>query len=163
MKKNSISWDKGVALSLLALVVAILTLVATFTVPELRLFFGLEKETVSPPTEATRPTVPPPEPENEKSSPESPIPSGPTRLTLRENQSEFIAKAQTSLSIVFHDVLGEEVASLTIAPDGKNASPHAVLDGYTQEFASSAGTFLVQIVHVDYEGRGIELQVTERP
>ncbi|MCI5157243.1 MAG: hypothetical protein D3906_02190 [Candidatus Electrothrix sp. AUS1_2] len=152
------------------MIVAVLSLVVAITIPELRSFFGLEKETVSPPPEVTRPIeqTSHPEPEIKQESPEIPerpeVPThrGPVRYTVHENQSRFVEAAQTSLSVAFHDVLGEEVASLTIAPDGKNSSPHAVLDGYTQELTSSAGTFLVQILRVDYEGRKVEMQVTEK-
>ncbi|CAK8718061.1 hypothetical protein KKHLCK_07225 [Candidatus Electrothrix laxa] len=164
MSNNSISWDKSQIVALIALVVAVLTLVATFTVPEIRVFFGLEKKTASPLSEVVPSTVQYPQPEQlevREKIVEIAVPSGPARYTISESQPQFIEAAQTNLSVVFHDVLGEKVASLTIAPAGKASSTHAVLAGYTQEFTSSAGAFLVQILHVDYEGKNIEIQVTK--
>lgn len=142
--------DKNHIIALLALVIAVLTLVATFTVPEIRVFFGFEKETVPPQLEGTHPTVQSPEsnleieqePSEVTERPEEPVHRGSSQYTIHENQSQFVESAQTNLSVVFHDVLGEKVASLTIAPDGNNSSTHAVLAGYTQEFTSSVGGFL---------------------
>ncbi len=167
MSRSGISWDKSIVIALIALFVTALTLVATFTVPEIRALLGLDAPPdVKQPPKVTRPIIqiPEPEPKNKQKSPGLPEPqeqpSGPINYTIHEKQPQFVKKAQTNLSVIFHDVLGEKVASLTIAPAGKASSTHAVLNGYTQKFTSSIGTFLVQILYVDYEARNIKIQVS---
>lgn len=125
----------------LTLLVAVLTLVATFTVPEIRALLGLDapKETLVDPGASQ---------------------SEPEEYTLYGDQPQFIKKAQVSLAVVFYDV---KVACFRITSDLKNFPLHNVEAGYKQVFTSSAGTFFVQILHIDYEGKSIRIQLTKKP
>ena len=155
MKKNA-NWDRNHTLALLGVILAVLGLMITITLPEIRDFLGLEKKAAPAPKQ---PVIPAPKPKIEQKS-KVIVPTDSARYTIHENQSQFVEQAQTTLSIAFHDVLGEKVASLTIAPPGKASSTHAVLNGYTQEFTVSTDTFLVQILNIDYQGKNIQIQVT---
>ncbi|MCI5190499.1 MAG: hypothetical protein D3905_12080 [Candidatus Electrothrix sp. AS4_5] len=156
MRKKSTNWDRNHILALLGVILAILGLAITITLPEIRDFLGLEEKAALAPKQ---PVMPAPKPEIEQKS-KIAIPTDSAQYTIHENHPKLVEQAQTTLSIAFHDVLGEKVASLTIAPPGKASSTHAVLNGYTQEFTVSTGTFLVQILSVDYQGKNIKIQIT---
>lgn len=131
----------GVIIALLTLIVAVIAVVVTITTPELRSFFGLNDGD-------TRPNLPVVQP------------AGPQEYIIGENKSEFIKEANAGLSVAFHDEY--KTASITIAPAGKQAVVRPVLNGYTEEFTSSTGTFLVNVLNVDWDSRTVTVQVSRK-
>jgi hypothetical protein len=159
MANNGKNWSRSQVLALLGVIVAALSLVFAIVNPELREIIGLEKKPVSQPSEVTPPPVPNPTPPIKEVPIEVPVPSIPTQYTIHENQSQFVKDAQTTLSAVFQN---QGFVSLTIAPAGKASSVHAVLNGYTEEFTSSTGVFLVQVLNIDYNSKKIVVQVNRK-
>ncbi len=155
-------WDKSVVLTLIALIIAFLTLVATFTVPEIRDFFGMDNNPTSPPPKVNPLTDPNPTAPVQKVPVEVLVPPAPTEYVLHDNQSRFVEEAKTNLSVSFQDLYGQEFVRLIIAPIGKKNSRHAMLTGDTKEFNSSAGVFLVQILSVDYDNKKVSIQVSRK-
>ena len=185
-QKNSGKWDKNFLLALLGIIVSFilggLALLFTVATPELRDFFGLKDHNppalLSTPT-ASAPSVPAPQQTPEQAQPRSVIPpskavptieqqhiekpkppSGPFAATLHENQPQFIEAAKTGLSIIFNEEYN--IVTLTIAPDGRQSSNHAVLNGYSEEFTSSAGVFLVHVLNADWNSRTVTVQVSRK-
>lgn len=135
MDVNQIITFIGVIIGLLSLIVAVTAVVVTITTPELRHILNLKDD--KPPVDPTWESI------KEKTTP----PSGPFSATLHENQPQFIEAAKTSLSIVFNEEY--KIVTLTIAPDGKQSPNRAVLNGYTEEFTSSAGDFLLHVYRLE--------------
>ena len=121
-QKNSGKWDRNFIVAVIAIFVAIAT-------PELRKLFRLEKSAPQRQTEQRHVEKPKP-------------PSGPFSATLHESQPQFIEEAETGLSVIFNEEYN--IVTLTIAPDGRQSSNHAVLNGYSEEFTSSAGARIFQ-------------------
>ncbi|MCI5158183.1 MAG: hypothetical protein D3906_07020 [Candidatus Electrothrix sp. AUS1_2] len=163
MSEKGGDWGKGIVFTIITLVIAILTLLATFTVPEIREFFGLEEAPVSPPPSVfplpeSQPALP-----AQEILPETPTSSaGSAKYTILNNQSQFIEQAQAILSVTFQNIEEQEFVRLTISPVGRETSVRAVLNGYTEEFASSTGIFLVQVMDVDYTDQKISVQVNRK-
>jgi hypothetical protein len=145
---NNSRWDKHLIVAVIAMVVGAIVAIAT---PELRNLLCLEKDKPA----ASAPAAPVPQPVEEATPP-----SGPLSATLHENKTQFVEAAKTGLSITFNEEY--KIVTLTIAPDGKQASNRAVLNGYTEEFTSSAGVFLVHILHVDWDSRTVTVQVNRK-
>ena len=162
MSQKGGDWDKGVAFTIIALIIATLTLLATFTVPEIRDFFGIEEKAVSPPPKVSPLTGPKPTPSIQKVPDEVPVPPAPTEYAIHDNQSRFVEKAKTNLSVTFQDIEGQEFVRLIILPVGKKSSRHAMLIGDTKEFTSSAGVFLVQVLTIDYDDKKVVIQVNQK-
>jgi hypothetical protein len=186
---NGKKWDVnqlltfiGVIIALLSLVVAVIAVAVTVTTPELRNFFGLKEGDTpvpSPTPAAPAQSVPVPQPKL-KTIPQKietppvkqaavsrpPViykekePAGPKKCTIGENKSQRIEEAETNLSIIFNKEY--EIVTLTISPDGKQSSNRAVLNGYTEEFTSSAGVFLVNVLNVDWNSRTVTVQVSRK-
>ena len=154
--------DKGIVLSIIALIIATLTLLATFTVPEIRNFFGLEEEPIPSPPEVRLLPDPKPMSTVQKVPVEVPVPPTPTEYAIHDNQSRFVEEVKTNLSVAFQDIDGQEFVRLTIAPVGKKLSVRAVLIGYAEEFTSSIGVFLVQILTIDYDEKKVMVQVNRK-
>ncbi len=163
MSKQGGNWDKGIVFTIIALIIATLTLVATFTVPEIRDFFGLEEESVSPPPEVRPVPEPQTAPPVQKVPAEVLVPPAPTEYAILDNQSRFVKEAKTNLSVAFQDIEGQEFVRLIISPIGKKSSRHAMLTGDAEEFTSSAGVFLVQILTIDYDDKKVVIQVNRKP
>ena len=185
-QKNSGKWDKNFLLALLGIIVSFilggLALLFTVATPELRDFFGLKDHNppalLSTPT-ASAPSVPAPQqtpeqiqpriatppgkpvPKREQRHVEKPKPpSGPFSATLHESQPQVIKEAETGLSVIFNEEYN--IVTLTIAPDGRQSSNHAVLNGYSEEFTSSAGVFLVHVLSADWNSRTVAVQVSRK-
>jgi hypothetical protein len=141
---NDSKWDKSLIVAVLAIIVGA---VVAITTPELRKLFCLEKP--APPV-----TEPQMEPTTETEF------SNPQKYAISENKSQFIKDAETELSARFNEEY--TIVTLTIAPDGKPSSNRAVLNGYTEEFTSSAGDFLVHILNVDWNSRTVTVQVSRK-
>ena len=156
-------WDKGVVLTIITLIIGTLTLLATFTVPEIRDFFGMEEKFVSPPPKVSPLTGPKSTSPVQKVPAEVPVPPAPTEYAIHDNQSRFVEEAKTNLSVAFQDIEGQEFVRLIISPIGKKNSRHAMLTGDTEEFASSAGVFLVQMLTIDYDDKTVVIQVNRKP
>ncbi|MCI5137553.1 MAG: hypothetical protein D3922_03865 [Candidatus Electrothrix sp. AR1] len=156
-------WDKSVVFTLIALIIGFLTLVATFTVPEIRDFFGMEEKFVSPPPKVFPLPEPKSTPSAQKVPAEVPVPPAPTEYAIHDNQSRFVEQAQTTLSVAFQNIEGQEFVRLIISPIGKKSSRHAMLTGDTEEFTSSAGVFLVQMLTIDYDDKKVVIQVNRKP
>lgn len=86
----------------------------------------------------------------------------PFEYAIHEHQPQFINDAQTSLSVVFRNIEGEEFVSLNISPTGEKAFVRAVLNGYTEEFRSSAGVFNVQVLNTDYDNKKVVVQASRK-
>ena len=167
---NDSKWDKNLLVAVIAIVVGAVVTIAT---PELRRLFCLERGksvTQAPPVPALKPelTLPKVETSQSKSAPKieqqhvekAKPPSGPFSATIHENQTQFIEEAKTRLSIIFNEEY--KIVTLTIAPDGKQSLNLAVLNGYTEEFTSSTGVFLVHILNVDWDSRTVTVQVSRK-
>ncbi|MCI5218633.1 MAG: hypothetical protein D3914_05450 [Candidatus Electrothrix sp. LOE2] len=163
MSKQGGNWDKGVVLTIIALIIATLTLLATFTVPEIRDFFGMEEKPIPLPPEVYLLSDPRHAPPVQKVPAEVPNPPIPTEYAIHDNQSRFVEEAKTNLSLAFQDIDGQEFVRLIISPIGKKNSRHAMLTGDTEEFTSSVGVFLVQILTVDYDDKKVVVQVNRKP
>lgn len=87
-------------------------------------------------------------------------PSGPFSATLHDNQPQFIAETASRLSITFNEEYN--IVTLTIAPNGKPSSNRSVLNGYSEEFTSSAGVFLVHVLNADWNSRTVAVQVSKK-
>ena len=190
MGSNGKGWDVnqlltfiGVIIGLLGLVVAVIAVAVTVTTPELRSFFGLkESDTPVPsPTPAVpEQSVPVPQPKL-KTIPQKietpPVrqtavskppgihkvkePAGPQECTIGDNKSQRIEEANAELSVAFHDEY--KTVSIIIAPAGKDSGwPRPVLNGYTEEFTSLTGVFLVHILNVDWNSRTVTVQVSRK-
>jgi hypothetical protein len=123
----------------------------------------LEEKPVVKPVELKQPPLPKSvSPVNEVSAEIPVVPPAPTEYTIHDNQSCFVEEAKTNLSVAFQDIDGQEFVRLTIAPIGKKTSFRAILNGYTEEFTSSAGVFLVQILNVDYDNKKVSIQVSRK-
>jgi hypothetical protein len=189
MSSNGKKWDVnqmltfiGVIIALLSLVVAVIAVAVTVTTPELRIFFGLkEGNTPAPSPTPAAPTQSMPVPQLKlKTIPqkietptvkqaavskppviyEAKEPAGPKKCTIGENKSQRIEEAKTNLSIIFNEEY--EIVTLTISPDGKQSSNRAMLNGYTEEFTSSTGIFLVHVLNVDWNSRTVTVQVSRK-
>lgn len=177
-QENGDKWDKNLILTLIGIIISFilggLALLFTVATPELRDFFGLNDQNI-PATPA--PSVPAPKPKPEQiqsrieTSPNTPVPkiqqhvekpkpSGPFSATLHENQTQLIEEAKTRLSINFNEEL--KIVTLIIAPDGEQSSNRAVLNGYTEEFTSSTGVFLVHILNENWDSRAVTVQVSKK-
>ena len=187
MGSNGNKWDRNQILTLIGVIIAAATLIASVVIPEIRRCFSLKDG--NPPVPSPEPApVPAPKPEitplkpsplprkplieekqpdmqpqtaapKEKKPAEKPkTPSGPFSATLHENQPQFIEAAKTSLSIVFNEEY--KIVTLTIAPDGKQSSNRAILNGYDEKFTSSAGDFLLHVLNIDWNSRTITVQVS---
>jgi hypothetical protein len=147
-QENDGKWDKNFLLALIGLIISFilggLALLFTVATPELRDFFGLndQKQKIEQPVEEQKHL------------------SSSFSATLHENQPQFIEEAETRLSITFNEEY--KIITLTIAPEGKQSSNHAALNGYTEEFISSAGVFLVHILNVDWDSRTVTVQVSRK-
>jgi len=86
----------------------------------------------------------------------------PFEYTINEHQPQFIKDAQTSLSVIFQNIDGEDFVSLNISPTGEQSFVRAVLSGYTEEFKSSVGVFNVQILSIDYDNKKVVVQVSRK-
>ncbi|MCK5523258.1 MAG: hypothetical protein KAI83_09010 [Thiomargarita sp.] len=142
---------------LIGLIIAVLTLIATFAPGEFRTFIGLGEPQVK--------QIPVPE-ESSLSVDEldeSKVSYTPSAYTVNEHQPKFVKNVQTRFLVVFQNIDGEEFVSLTISPKGENSSIHAVLSGYTEEFKSSAGVFNVQILNIDYGNKNVMIQINRKP
>ena len=147
-QENDDKLDKNFLLALIGLIISFiiggLTLLFTVATPEMRDFFGLndQKQKIEQHVEEAKP------------------PSGPFSATLHENQPQFIEEAETRLSITFNEEY--KIVTLTIAPDGKQTANRAVENGYTEEFTSSTGSFLVHILNADWNKRTVAVQVSRK-
>jgi hypothetical protein len=139
------------------LIIAILTLIATFAPGEFRTFIGLGEPHVKQIPVLEEPPLSVDDLDESKAS------YTPFAYTLNEHQPQFVKEAKTSLSVVFQNIDGEEFVRLTISPTGENSSIHAVLSGYTEEFKSSAGVFNVQILNIDYGNKNVMIQINRKP
>jgi hypothetical protein len=186
---NGKKWDVnqlltfiGVILALLSFIVAVIAVAVTVTTPELRNFFGLkEGNTPAPSPTPAAPAqsvpVPPPElktiPQKIETPPvkQAAVSKPPVihkvkertvhqECTIGDNKSQRIEEAETNLSIIFNEEY--DIVTLTISPDGKQSSNRAVLNGYTEEFTSSAGIFLVHVLNVDWNRRTTTVQVSRK-
>jgi hypothetical protein len=135
MDNNGGKWDKNFVVAVVAIVVGAVVTIAT---PELRKLFCLDPPCLDP--------LPPPPAVQE--------------YTIGENKSQRIEEVETNLSIIFNEKY--EIVKLTISPDGKQSSNRAVLNGYTEEFTSSAGIFLVHVLNVDWNSRTVTVQVSRK-
>jgi hypothetical protein len=144
MSDNGKKWDRNQILTLIGIIVAAATLVASVVIPEMRNFFGLKDG--NPPL--------PPVIHKAKES------AGPKECTIGDNKSQRIEEAKTNLSIIFNEEY--DIVTLTISPDGKQSSNRAVLNGYTEEFTSSTGIFLVHVLNVDWNRRTATVQVSRK-
>lgn len=176
MSDNGNKFDMNQLLTLVGVIIALLAVVVTITTPELRDFFGLKDgNTPAPvlpaPTPQQEPKIIPPKIETPPEKPaaaaqqppvvhEEKEPSGPQEYIIGENKSEFIKEANARLSVSFHDEY--KTASITITPAGKQAVVRPVLNGYTEEFTSSTGAFLVHVLNVDWNSRTITVQVSRK-
>ena len=179
MSDNGNKWDRNQILTLIGVIIAAATLVASVLIPEMRNCFGLKDG--NPPAPMSPAPTPQPEPEtislkietppakSAASSPKPPAvheekkPSGPQEYTIGENKSEFAKEANTRLSVAFHNIGSEETASVTIAPSGKNAIIlPTVGGGNSKEFTSSTGVFLVSVLNVNWNSRTITVQVSRK-
>lgn len=158
MDKNSNKWDInqiltfiGVIIALIGLVVAVIAVVVTITTPELRVYLSLDS--VVPTGKEPKPPVVP------TGKPEPPVYK---TTTLYENQPKFVKEASTTLSVAFHNIKGEKTASVTIVPDGKQSSNHAVLNGYDEKFTSSAGDFILHVLSIDWNSRTITVKISKK-
>ncbi len=130
----------------------ILTLIATVATKEVRVFVGLEKAQIKRPS-MSEPAL---------SDDDLKASYAPFEYTVNEHQSRFVKDAQTSLSVVFQNIDGEDFVSLNISPTGEKSSVRAVLSGYTEEFKSSSGVFNVQILNIDYDSKKVVVQVSRK-
>jgi len=146
---STIQWFIG-------LIIAILTLIATFATDEFRTFIGLGEPHVKQIPVQEKPPLSVDELDESKAS------YTPFAYTLNEHQPQFVKEAKTSLSVVFQNIDGEEFVSLTIFPTGENSFIHAVLSGYTEEFKSTAGVFNVQILSIDYDNKKVVVQISRK-
>lgn len=184
-ENNGGKWDKNFVAAVVAIVVGAVVTIAT---PELRKLFCLEKDNPAPQQQTVQ-TVPQPsptpaasaQPELKTTPPKTTSqprqaaapkanpsvahkakePAFPQECTIGDNKSQRIKEANAELSVAFHDEY--KTASITIAPDGKDSGwPRPVLNGYTEEFASSTGVFLVHILNVDWHSRTVTVQVSRK-
>ncbi len=168
-QQNGKGWDKNFIVALLSFIAAVLALVVALTTPELRKCLGLEKDTPAPQQQAVQ-TLPQPSPTPAASAPPVPVPqpkpeqtrpsiatppSGPFSATLHENQPQLIEAAKTSLTAAFYDDTGDITAKLTIAPDVAEQITIPTVGSGSKEFYSSAGSFFVHILNVDWNSRTI--------
>ena len=150
MSSNGKEWDK---IAILGIIVGAIVALAT---PEIRQCIGLEDKP-APQSEPKKTPLKPPVVHEEKN------PSVPQEYTIGENKSEFAKEANARLSIAFHNIGGEETASVTIAPAGKNAIIlPTVGGGSSKEFTSSTGVFLVSVLNVNWNSRTITVQVSQK-
>jgi hypothetical protein len=175
MGGNGRKWDMNQILTFIGVIIALLAVMVTITTPELRNFFGLKDS--NPPA----PVLPAPTPQQElkiippkietppvrqTAVPKPPVihkakeSAGPQECTIGDNKSQRIEEAETNLSIIFNEEY--DIVTLTISPDGKQSSNRAVLNGYTEEFTSSAGVFLVHVLNVDWNRRTATVQVSRK-
>jgi len=82
-----------------------------------------------------------------------------TEYSIFENQPQFVAFAQTRLSIQFQNVAGEEFVSLSISPQGYQSTVYAIVGGKTIEFDSSTGKYSLSVLNIDYQAKTISVQV----
>ncbi len=187
MSDNGKKWDVnqlltfiGVILALLGLIVAVIAVAVTVTTPELRNFFGLKDG--NPPAPVLPAPTPQPEPKTilpkietppvkpaAVPKPKPPVihkavqePADPQEYTIGENKSELVKEAKARLSVSFHDDTGATTAKITIAPAGKEKITLPTVGSGSQEFASSAGVFLVHVLNVDWNSRTVMVQVSRK-
>ena len=141
---NNRKWDKQLVVAVIAIIVGAVVTIAT---PELRKLFCLEK--TAPPVTA---------PQMELTTETEP--SNPQKYIISENTSQFIKDAETELSVHFNEEYN--IVTITIAPDGKQSSNHAVENGYTEEFTSSTGVFLVHVLKIDWNSRTVTVQLSRK-
>jgi hypothetical protein len=141
---------------LIGLVIAFLGLIVTFTVPEIRNYFGLGQDE----TPSSEFQVLPAKPD----TPSIKVPSfdGSTEYTIHENSTYFVEEAKANLTVSFQESGVQELVHLIICPSGQKTFCHAMLTGDTKEFTSSAGVFLVQILSVDYDNKKVSIQVSRK-
>ncbi len=136
--------DRVIQLSGLA--IALLTLIVTIAPDEVRNCIGLGENQ---------------ENRSSDSEPDKPkISYAPFEYTINEHRSLFLQDAQTSLSVVFQNIEGEDFVSLHIFPAGGKSSVRAVLRGYTEELKSSTGVFNVQVLDIDGDNKKVLVQVS---
>ena len=187
MSDNGKKWDVnqiltfiGVIIGLLSLIVAVIAVVVTITTPELRNRFGLKDDNppapvLPAPTPQPEPKVIPPKIETppEKPAavpkPKPPVihkavqePADPQEYTIGENKSELVKEAKARLFVSFYDDTGEITAKITISPAGKDSIVLPTVGSGSQEFASSAGVFLVHVLNVDWDSRTVTVQVSRK-
>jgi hypothetical protein len=145
------------------LIIAVLTLIATFATDEFRTFIGLGEPHVKqipvpeePPLSVEEPPLSVDDLDESKAS------YTPFAYTLNEYQPQFVKEANTSFFAVFKNHDGQEFVRLTISPTGENSSVRTVLSGYTEEFKSSAGVFNVQILNIDYGNKNVMIQISRK-
>ncbi|CAK8716152.1 hypothetical protein GCAAIG_05565 [Candidatus Electronema halotolerans] len=147
-QENDDKLDKNFLIALIGLIISFiiggLALLFTVATPEMRDFFGLndQKQKIEQPVEEAK-HLP-----------------GPFSATLHENQTQFIEEAETRISITFNEEY--KIVTLTIAPDGKQTANRAVENGYTEEFTSSTGSFLVHIMNIDWSGKAVKVQMSRK-
>jgi outer membrane biosynthesis protein TonB len=180
MGNNGRSWDKNFIIALISLIATVVGLWFTLATPELRNFFGLKDD--NPPTPVLPAPTPQPEPKAISPKIETPPaktaavpkpkppvihqavqePADPQEYTIGENKSEFAKEAKARLSVSFHDDTGEITAKITISPAGKDSIVLPTVGIGSQEFASSAGVFLVHVLNVDWNSRTVTVQVSRK-
>lgn len=177
MSDDGNKWDRNQILTLIGVIIAAATLVASVIIPEMRNCFGLKDGNTPVPvshaptpqskpkaipqkietTSAKLATVPKPNPSVIDTALESSCQHGCEVSIISENEIHFSEMANTRLFVVFHDEY--QTASITITPVGKQASTNAVEIGYTEEFTSSAGDFILHITNVIWDSREIAVLV----
>jgi len=139
-------------IALFGLTIAILTLIVNVAPNEVRILLGLEKAPVS--------LI------NESPVSEYSLPLGDSKValeyTIYEHQTQFVRNAQTSLSVIFQNLYGENFVSLNISPKGFESSVRAILNGYTEEFKSSTGVYNIQVLSIDYDSKKVVVQVSQK-
>ncbi len=85
-----------------------------------------------------------------------------TEYSIFENQPQFVAFAQTHLSIQFQNIGGEEFVSLSISPQGYQSTVYAIVGGKTIEFDSSTGRYSLSVLNIDYHAKTISVQVYQQ-
>ena len=180
MSDNGNKWDRNQILTLIGVIVAAATLVASVVIPEMRNCFGLKDDnTPAPvlpaPTPQPEPKTIPPKIETPPvkpaavPKPKPPVihkavqePADPQEYTIGENKSELVKEAKARLSVSFHDDTGEIIAKITISPAGKDSIVLPTVGIGSQEFASSTGVFLVHVLNVDWNSRTVTVQVSRK-
>ncbi len=174
MSSNGNKWDRNQILTLIGVIIAAATLVASVVIPEMRNCFGLKDgNTPAPvlpaPTPQPEPKAISPKIETPPAKPAALKPSvfhkakeadGPQECTIGENKSQRIEEAETDLSIIFNEEY--KIVTLTISPDGKEQITLPTVGSGSKEFASSTGTFQLHILNVDWNSRTITVQVSRK-
>ena len=180
MSNNGNKWDRNQILTLIGVIIAAATLVASVLIPEMRNCFGLKDgntpapvlpaPTPQPESKAISPKIetPPVKPASVP-KPKPPVihkavqePADPQEYTIGENKSELVKEAKARLSVSFHDDTGEITAKITISPAGKDSIVLPTVGIGSQEFASSTGVFLVHVLNVDWNSRTVTVQVSRK-